>query len=80
MKLKEIMNAIYKSQENIYKLKAGQGDWYSISKNGTVIFEGNRNYIKNILKKFTNYNYIKIEQVINDSLTAWIELKLKKEI
>mgnify|MGYP001562236174 FL=1 len=56
------------------KLHAGAGAWYALFNNGTMHYEGNRDNMTDYLKKHTNYSIDKINTLLNQSLTDWLEV------
>lgn len=62
---------------NRYKIKAGQGQWFVIYDNGTVVHESGLKDIKAYLKKNSQYSDSKIQNILDRSLTEFVPIDIK---
>lgn len=69
--------AIPTTPYNRYKIKAGQGQWFVIYDNGTVVHESGLSDIKKYLKKNSQYSDNKIQNILDKSLTEFVPINIR---
>jgi hypothetical protein len=54
------------------KLKAGKGNWYTLTQNGRVVLEGGPGFMHEKLEQITDYTDAEIQNKMDESLTDFI--------